>query len=575
MSSVLQIVSKLWPSTIRAQLILGIMVVHLFLMSIFVFDLVRRQRAFLKKQNREQVNNFVNQFAANSTTYIIANDFDLLERFALYHTNFPNLRYAMILSPDGIVLAHTNKNYVGKKPVDNISLQLAGPTTAKTLVENDQLLDLAVPVFAYNNLLGWVRVGVGQEHIQNYMSSIVRNGIVYILVAIFIGILFAILIGNRLTAGLHKLISTAEKIESGDRNVRAAPLKNRDFSNLGTAFNKMLDEIALSESMFRSAFDDSAIGMALVLPDGKFLRINKELSKIVGRTEEELLALTFQDITYPEDLEEDMSYLRQTLNGKINSYQMQKRYFHKGGHLVWAHLNVSLVRDGQGNPLFFVSQIEDITERKKSEARINQAVTDAQERERQEISMELHDNVNQLLAGCSFNIAAVEMIVKEEKATAVLGKIKDNFREAMEELRRISHQLAPSTHEWISLEEKIRAVVDTMNARKAIKVRYHFDELHEDIKAEVQLAMYRIIQEQFTNILKHAKASLVIIVMQRRESGIHMSIEDNGVGFDAHLTKKGIGLENIKRRVQAFNGSLSIQALAGKGCKLDIQFPVD
>src|SRR5438270_528814 len=167
MSSVLQIGRKLWPASIRGQLILGIMLVHLFLMSIFVFDLVGRQKQFLRKQNHDQANNFVNEFAVNSTTYIIANDFDQLERFVLYHSNFPNLRYAMILSPDGIVLAHTNGNYIGKKPMDDISLQLTGLTTGKTLVENDRILDIAVPIYAYDKLLGWARIGVGQEYIQN------------------------------------------------------------------------------------------------------------------------------------------------------------------------------------------------------------------------------------------------------------------------------------------------------------------------------------------------------------------------------------------------------------------------
>src|SRR5205814_3200609 len=100
-----------------------------------------------------------------------------------------------------------------------------------------------------------------------------------------------------------------------------------------TERKRITEQLALSESTFRSAFDDSAIGMALVLPDGKFLRVNRELSKITGYPEEELLVLTFQDITYPGDLEEDISYLKQTLNGTIDSYQMEKRYFHKDGHL--------------------------------------------------------------------------------------------------------------------------------------------------------------------------------------------------------------------------------------------------
>ena len=171
MTPVSQIANKLWPTSIRGQLIVGITLVHLFLMTIFVFDLVGRQRQFLKKQNLEQATNFVNVLAINATNYVIANDYDPLERFVLYHTTFPNLRYAMILSPDGIVLAHTNKNYVGKKPTDDISLQLAGSTTGKTLLENDRLLDIAVPIVADKKIVGWARVAVGQEYIQNNMTT--------------------------------------------------------------------------------------------------------------------------------------------------------------------------------------------------------------------------------------------------------------------------------------------------------------------------------------------------------------------------------------------------------------------
>ena len=115
MSSLTAIRKKWWPATIRNQLIWGIALVHLSLMTIFVLDLVQRQRIFLKAQNQKQTFDFVNDYAVNSAAYIVAHDFDELERLTLSYTNFPNLKYAMILSPQGIVLAHTNANYIGKK----------------------------------------------------------------------------------------------------------------------------------------------------------------------------------------------------------------------------------------------------------------------------------------------------------------------------------------------------------------------------------------------------------------------------------------------------------------------------
>jgi PAS domain S-box-containing protein len=125
-----------------------------------------------------------------------------------------------------------------------------------------------------------------------------------------------------------------------------------------------------SEERFRGAFESAAIGMALVAPDGRWLRVNPSLCRIVGYSPEELLATTFQAITYPEDLDKDVDFVRRMLEGSISHYQLEKRYFRKNGHLVWILLSVSLVRDGDGSPLYFVSQIQDISARKEAEVRL-------------------------------------------------------------------------------------------------------------------------------------------------------------------------------------------------------------
>jgi len=1012
MSSLLTIIKKLWPARIRGQLILGIALIHLVLMSAFVFDMVNRQRDFLKKQNREQAFSFVTGYAVNSSRYVIANDFDELQRLTLSHTNYPNLKYAMVLSPEGVVMAHINIKLVGKKLVDKVSLQLQSADSTTTLVENDNLLDLAVPILAETKMVGWARIGIGQEYIQENLATFVRDGFIYASIAILIATLFAVLIGNTLSTGLYKLISASNKIKAGDRNLRAAPSKTLELSELGTAFNLMLDDISknekllsmvienmpigvwifnekreiisansagrqiwegskdvgktgpanykawltstkkligpddwasvramekgettineeleietvnkkhkfilnsaiplknndgkiigaiainvditeskkmteqltLSESTLSSAFENSAIGMTLVSPEGKFLKANKALSKMIGYSEQEILSISFQTITHPDDLEPDLDLVRKTLNGEIDGYRMEKRYFHKKGNVIWVHLSVSLVRDNQNQPLFFISQIEDITERKKAEKvivqfnrlykftsainemmlraekkteifsdacgiaithgkfamawigifsrkegiiesfacagnndgyldylinnvsekdfensvaaksirdkkpyfindianevpmpwreealkrgyrsqislpitvgpvleaafilympeafffdkeevkllqevtnninyaieklelkemqkkseedlkeseekfrklveetvvgvfilqesrfvyvnpqfekisgysnevllneisfeqfivedeflkswknyfsgiigeqpsdpytvkalrhdgallqieviassisykgkpaiigtiidvteqveeqlRINKAVTDAQENERQQISMELHDNVKQMMAASLLNIDFLKMIIKHEETTVpIISNVKNYMREAIEELRRISHRLAPSIDEKVSLEEKIKTVVNTMNVSKDLTVHYHFQKFEEIIKADVQLAMFRILQEQFSNIVKYANASLVDITVQKRNGDIFMSIQDNGIGFDAEVRRNGLGLENIKRRVQVFNGNFNIQSSPGKGCKLDIEIPVD
>jgi diguanylate cyclase (GGDEF)-like protein/PAS domain S-box-containing protein len=127
--------------------------------------------------------------------------------------------------------------------------------------------------------------------------------------------------------------------------------------------NAMLE----SEARFRSAFDFAAIGMAIVSLDGQLLQVNHALCQMLGYPEPELKDFTFQDITHPDDLQADLAHAGELMRGVVRSYQMEKRYFHKDGHVVWALLSVSLVRARDGTPLHFVAQIQDITARKGTE----------------------------------------------------------------------------------------------------------------------------------------------------------------------------------------------------------------
>jgi diguanylate cyclase (GGDEF)-like protein/PAS domain S-box-containing protein len=125
-----------------------------------------------------------------------------------------------------------------------------------------------------------------------------------------------------------------------------------------------------SERRFRSAFDDAAVGMALVGLDGRWLRVNRSLCEMLGYPQGELLGKTFQDVTHPADLEKDLGHLRRLVAGEIRTYQMEKRYLHKEGRVVWAMLSVSLVRDEGGEPLYFVSQVQDMSGRKRMEGQL-------------------------------------------------------------------------------------------------------------------------------------------------------------------------------------------------------------
>jgi PAS domain S-box-containing protein len=122
-----------------------------------------------------------------------------------------------------------------------------------------------------------------------------------------------------------------------------------------------------SEEKFRKTFEHSGVGMAIVGLDGTFLTVNGSVSRILGYSEKELLELNFTDITHSEDLEESIAKHKRLLSGKEGHYETEKRYVHKDGQTLWGRLNVSLVRDRAGNPMYSVAQLNDITLRKQSE----------------------------------------------------------------------------------------------------------------------------------------------------------------------------------------------------------------
>ncbi|MDX1446782.1 PAS domain S-box protein, partial [Lishizhenia sp.] len=144
-----------------------------------------------------------------------------------------------------------------------------------------------------------------------------------------------------------------------DKEIGGITMYSQDI----TVAKKAEEKLRISEETFRNNFENAAIGMAIVLPDGTFSKVNNSFSEMLGYERSVLEKLTFQEITYPDDLNKDLVLLKEVVNNQRDSYQMEKRYFHKNGKIVNAVLSVSVVRKADKSPLYFISQITDITPR--------------------------------------------------------------------------------------------------------------------------------------------------------------------------------------------------------------------
>jgi diguanylate cyclase (GGDEF)-like protein/PAS domain S-box-containing protein len=140
-----------------------------------------------------------------------------------------------------------------------------------------------------------------------------------------------------------------------------------------TERKRIEDSLREMRDRFRSIFDHAPIGVAMVSLEGRYLQVNRSLCEILGYTEEELQALTWQEITHPDDLAASSAHARRIVEGEFPKYHLEKRFLHADGRTVWASLSVSLVRDAEDEPLYFVSQIQDVSERKNIEKRIKES----------------------------------------------------------------------------------------------------------------------------------------------------------------------------------------------------------
>ncbi len=253
---------------------------------------------------------------------------------------------------------------------------------------------------------------------------------------------------------------------------------------------------------------------------------------------------------------------------------------------VWLLVNAEPVFAREGEIVNVVCSFTDITEQKRlsrelleqeleKQKMLTQATIDGQEKERLQIGKELHDNINQHLT-----TTRLYMEVAKEKATGeVLEMINLSHKtlaDIINEIRHLSQSLVPPTLGDIGLIESVHDLCDSLKRAHKFSIDFYSRHFSEDrLPENLKLMLFRIIQEQVNNIVRHAQANSIKIKLQSDAEYILLSISDDGVGFDPFNHKKGLGISNIGNRVGLFKGKVEIEAAPGKGCILSVIIPLD
>jgi two-component system sensor histidine kinase UhpB len=227
----------------------------------------------------------------------------------------------------------------------------------------------------------------------------------------------------------------------------------------------------------------------------------------------------------------------------------------------------------------------DITEKLQAQAQlarqaeiqrklITQTSIQVQEREREEIGKELHDNINQILAATRLHLDLAIQESSEETVTEVLMRSYKNLSVAMEEIRQLSQSLVAPSLGGVGLDKALAKLIEDMPSTSPVQLKLDTTGYTGDIKDEdLKLTCYRIAQVQLSNIIKHSKAKCATIGLRKTDQ-LELSISDDGIGFRPEAKTTGIGLRNIRNRVSYYNGLVTILSEPGKGCTLTITVPL-
>ncbi len=378
----------------------------------------------------------------------------------------------------------------------------------------------------------------------------------------------------------------------------------RDITRRVKAEEKLVE----NEQQLRATFDQAAVGIAHVSPDGNWLGVNRKLVDILGYSAEELLSLTYKEITYPDDLPADKELHDQIASGKISTYSREKRFFRKDGSLIWGNVTVSQVRDLSGNILYLVKVIEDITARKEAEALLQKKSEEIRNMTQQlwqtaklatmgELAASIAHELNNPLAILSLRIESLMSSIEPADQKWRELEIMEGEVDRMASLVGNLLQFSRSGQRQVSSLDVRDEITQTLELIHTHLTHRHITVIR-DFSPEMPLiqADRQQLRQLFLNLFTNASDAMpdggeliikVFPTMDRHK--ISMQIKDSGIGIptenltqvtDPFYTTKpegkgtGLGLAICRRIVEEHDGSLKISSQGiDQGTTIQIELP--
>ena len=364
---------------------------------------------------------------------------------------------------------------------------------------------------------------------------------------------------------------------------------------LGTAFDiterkRAEQALAISERMFRSFAESTAAGV-LIVQDEIIRYVNAAVTAITGFTAEELRGMPLRDLVHPDDRALALTRAQARLQDASVPTRVEYRLRTKAGGLCWVDLTVGLI-EHMGRPALLGTAF-DVTERHDAEEALRASLAELRKREeqlrllaqrqvkvreeeRRRLGFDLHDDVCQELVGTGIMVESVRGRLQgvDPEASQKLARVSRHLNELGEHLRLVARELRPMLLHDLGLEDSVRSLATGMTSpttRITVTSRTAIPRLGED----VEVAVYRIVQEAITNGLRHAEAAEIVVVLAASEGVLRVEIRDDGRGFDVKTPQRdALGLVSMEERALALGGKLALQSAPGQGTSVLLTCPL-
>ncbi len=374
-----------------------------------------------------------------------------------------------------------------------------------------------------------------------------------------------------------------------------------------------------SEARFRNVFEHAGTGIAIVNLDGNFVQCNPAYRAMLGYTEAELLDVHFSEVVHVEDRDTNLAAIRLLLTEVLPYFEIENRYVHKNREPVWVRKFISLLRDDDGRPKFFVALATDITERRKAEQELHQskehlqrwaielekAVNEktaelmqsqgrlralaselslAEQRERKRLATELHDHLQQLLVLGKLTIGQGKRSASGSPGCeTALNRVDDILSEALSYSRTLVTELSPAVlrdHGLAAGLNWLGAYMKKYNQTVTVKVPKGTE---MPLPEDHAMLLFQSVRELLINSSKHAGTGQATVIMEQGDENLRIIVSDDGAGFDLAAATAGIpsgeisskfGLFSIQERMRALGGSCIIRSVLGQGVTATLTLPV-